>query len=221
VLSARCPRGSRTPGAAPPRPNGHLSRRRRWARSGQRPDRPRQGRSLNLKASTAARNLRGRWPEQEEEELEMAASLFIEQEHGTYTTPFWHPHNGYYAGDFSQTSRPVYGAPVAQVAKGQVAEAQVAEAQVPRPAHLGQHCRPRHHPGSLAGVSDLRPAHDEGSTAAHWLRHPVQEPRCRSDRCSRRGSLPRRPARRRGDRVAGRFAGLRSGRPRVRGTARR
>ena len=34
----------------------------------------------------------------------MAASLFIEEESGTYTAPFRHPHNGYYAGDFSQTS---------------------------------------------------------------------------------------------------------------------
>ena len=30
----------------------------------------------------------------------MAASTFIEQESGTYT-PRKHPHNGYYAGDFS------------------------------------------------------------------------------------------------------------------------
>jgi hypothetical protein len=34
----------------------------------------------------------------------MAASIFIEQESGTYTG-FRHPHNGYYAGDFSRTSR--------------------------------------------------------------------------------------------------------------------
>ena len=32
----------------------------------------------------------------------MAASLFIEEESGTYTARFQHPHNGYYAGDFSQ-----------------------------------------------------------------------------------------------------------------------
>ena len=32
----------------------------------------------------------------------MAASLFIEEESGTYTAPFQHPHNGYYAGDFSE-----------------------------------------------------------------------------------------------------------------------
>ena len=36
----------------------------------------------------------------------MAASLLIEEESGTYTARFRHPHNGYYAGDFSQTSRP-------------------------------------------------------------------------------------------------------------------
>jgi hypothetical protein len=35
----------------------------------------------------------------------MAASLIIEQESGTYTARFRHPHNGYYAGDFSQTPR--------------------------------------------------------------------------------------------------------------------
>ena len=35
----------------------------------------------------------------------MAATLVIEQESGTYTARFRHPHNGYYAGDFSQTSR--------------------------------------------------------------------------------------------------------------------
>ena len=34
----------------------------------------------------------------------MAASLFIEEESGTYTARSRHPHNGYYAGDFSQTS---------------------------------------------------------------------------------------------------------------------
>jgi hypothetical protein len=35
----------------------------------------------------------------------MAASLLIEQESGTYTTRIRHSHNGYYAGDFSQTPR--------------------------------------------------------------------------------------------------------------------
>ena len=35
----------------------------------------------------------------------MAASLNIEQESGTYTAGFRHQHNGYYAGDFSQTPR--------------------------------------------------------------------------------------------------------------------
>jgi hypothetical protein len=33
----------------------------------------------------------------------MAASITIEEEFGT-CTGFLHPHNGYYAGDFSQTS---------------------------------------------------------------------------------------------------------------------
>ena len=35
----------------------------------------------------------------------MAASRFIEEESGTYTGRFRHQHNGYYAGDFSQSSR--------------------------------------------------------------------------------------------------------------------
>jgi hypothetical protein len=35
----------------------------------------------------------------------MAASLSIEEESGTYTTRIRHPHNGYYAGDFSQMPR--------------------------------------------------------------------------------------------------------------------
>ena len=35
----------------------------------------------------------------------MAASLFIEEESGTYTGRIRHSHNGYYAGDFSQTPR--------------------------------------------------------------------------------------------------------------------
>jgi hypothetical protein len=33
----------------------------------------------------------------------MAASLLIEEESGTYTGRIRHRHNGYYAGDFSQT----------------------------------------------------------------------------------------------------------------------
>lgn len=32
----------------------------------------------------------------------MASSRIIEEESGTYTSPRRHPHNGYYAGDFSQ-----------------------------------------------------------------------------------------------------------------------
>jgi hypothetical protein len=43
---------------------------------------------------------------QAKEVFETAASLFIDEESGTSTagTPHPHPHNGYYAGDFSQTS---------------------------------------------------------------------------------------------------------------------
>lgn len=33
----------------------------------------------------------------------MAASLFIEDESGTYNGQIRHSHNGYFAGDFSQT----------------------------------------------------------------------------------------------------------------------
>jgi hypothetical protein len=37
------------------------------------------------------------------QELAMAASILIEEERGTYTrSP--HPHNGYYAGDFSSVA---------------------------------------------------------------------------------------------------------------------
>ena len=35
----------------------------------------------------------------------MAASLLIEEESGTYSGRIRHPHNGYYAGDFSQSPR--------------------------------------------------------------------------------------------------------------------
>ncbi len=35
----------------------------------------------------------------------MAASRFIEEESGSYTNRIRHPHNGYYAGDFSQMFR--------------------------------------------------------------------------------------------------------------------
>ena len=40
---------------------------------------------------------------------DMAASLFIEEGSGTFTGP--HPHNGYYAGDFSAAERNVDQAP--------------------------------------------------------------------------------------------------------------
>ena len=50
--------------------------------------------------------LRGlRHTEQAKEVFEMAASLLIEEEAGAYTGWIRHPHNGYYAGDFSQASR--------------------------------------------------------------------------------------------------------------------
>ena len=43
----------------------------------------------------------------------MAASLIIEEESGTYTARPEHPHNGYYAGDFSdQPFRPLGSLPV-------------------------------------------------------------------------------------------------------------
>ena len=91
----RAVRALSKPDSAPPSGPG---------RSGQRPDRPRQGRRLNLKPSTTARDLRGRRQQKQAKEVfEMAASRFIEQESGTYTARFRHPHNGYYAGDFSQT----------------------------------------------------------------------------------------------------------------------
>ncbi len=45
-------------------------------------------------------------PEQKTKEVfEMAASLFIEEDSGVYTARPRHPHNGYYAGDFFETSR--------------------------------------------------------------------------------------------------------------------
>ena len=45
----------------------------------------------------------------------MSASRFIEQESGTYTTRIRHPHNGYYAGDFSRTSRSATARPATPV----------------------------------------------------------------------------------------------------------
>jgi hypothetical protein len=40
--------------------------------------------------------------------FEMATSLIIEEESGTYTAAlFRHRHNGYYAGDFSRAARPI------------------------------------------------------------------------------------------------------------------
>jgi hypothetical protein len=45
----------------------------------------------------------------------MAASITIEEEFGT-CTGFLHPHNGYYAGDFSQSSRARSERPVSHAA---------------------------------------------------------------------------------------------------------
>lgn len=61
---------------------------------------------LASKTSTnPLRNLRST-PDQEPE---MAATITVEEEHGTYTRTPRHPHNGYYAGDFRQypADRPV------------------------------------------------------------------------------------------------------------------
>jgi hypothetical protein len=61
---------------------------------------------LNLKPSTAVRNRKARPTDKgEKEAFEMAASLLIEQESGTYIGRIRHPHDGYFAGEFSQTSR--------------------------------------------------------------------------------------------------------------------
>jgi len=44
---------------------------------------------------------------------EMAASMIVEIESGTYQARARHPHNGYYAGDFSREPfRPLYPATV-------------------------------------------------------------------------------------------------------------
>ena len=55
----------------------------------------------------------------------MAASLIIEEESGTYTPRFHRRHNGYYAGDFSRTSRsgatPSGGLPAGDGATGSAA----------------------------------------------------------------------------------------------------
>ena len=37
-----------------------------------------------------------------QQELAMAASITVEEERGTYVRSPRHPHNGYYAGDFSR-----------------------------------------------------------------------------------------------------------------------
>lgn len=46
----------------------------------------------------------------------MAATRMIEEESGTYTG-FVHPHNGYYAGDFSRRGAVVRSTPTRNVAQ--------------------------------------------------------------------------------------------------------
>ena len=60
---------------------------------------------MNLKTSTATRNYRARTVGTDEGSVRDGCFTFFEEESGTYTTRFRHPHNGYYAGDFSQTPR--------------------------------------------------------------------------------------------------------------------
>jgi hypothetical protein len=75
----------------------------------------------------------------------MAASLLVQQESGTYTGRIRHSHNGYFAGDFSQTPRSGSGLGVAYAQGRGVprAEAQygahglAASAAIPDPAELG------------------------------------------------------------------------------------
>jgi hypothetical protein len=55
----------------------------------------------------------------------MAASLCIEQESGTYTARFRHPHNGYYAGDFSQKSGSESGLRVSRAERRDVSRAEL------------------------------------------------------------------------------------------------
>ena len=74
-------------------------------RSGQRPDRPGKAAAEPEAINNGPEPPRPAHRKQAKEVFEMAASLFIEEESGTYTGRFRHPHNGYYAGDFSQSSR--------------------------------------------------------------------------------------------------------------------
>ncbi len=46
----------------------------------------------------------------------MSASYVIEEDHGTYTRSR-HPHNGYYAGDFSGPDRATRGFPMPAVTR--------------------------------------------------------------------------------------------------------
>ena len=50
----------------------------------------------------------------------MAASLIIEEESGSYTSRVRHPHNGYYAGDFSRITRTGFGPRASYAERGDV-----------------------------------------------------------------------------------------------------
>jgi hypothetical protein len=65
--------------------------------------------------------------------FEMAASLFIEDESGTYNGQIRHSHNGYFAGDFSQR-RPSGSGPSAAYAQGRGAPRSEAWPGTPAPA---------------------------------------------------------------------------------------
>ena len=112
-------------------------------------DRPGQGRPVNLKASSGPRKPRSALQTQAKEVFEMAASLLIEEESGTYTTRFRHPHNGYYAGDFFQTphsgawsQRPPAGS-IAGGAAGRVPWATPAAVHEQAASHAGRSPRKR------------------------------------------------------------------------------
>ena len=93
VLSARCPRGT------PCRLSALWQERTAAGQSTARP--PAEPEALN----SGPEPPRPAPQKQAKEVFEMAASLLIEEESGTYTGRIRHRHNGYYAGDFSQRSR--------------------------------------------------------------------------------------------------------------------
>ena len=81
----------------------------------------------------------------------MAASLLIEQESGTYIGRIRHSHDGYFAGDFSQTSR---WAPELRVSYTQRRDVPRADAQ--HGAHLLATRPPAHTTTRAARVSASR-----------------------------------------------------------------